>query len=307
VRNLDPELLHLFVRRVSESLQSQNKQFDVAVVKFSPLRATRAYAIRVTETKEFKHFEDMEAAIYSNSMLMKDFSTQSEKVADVFMTKNILGGVSSISASFYTSNLLFSELPWDVGRDPVFSVASRLFSKVWSSRDFNFEPAWNAETRGAFYFGYPRTKDLIESTFMGFKSPDVIRWIQRNFVSNSGADTLIFDEALLQDFIQSVREIRKLGKQVVVMYYPDFRAATPTPKALENLSAALTRIGREAQVPVLDYSKGKEFEDSDYFDGAHLAPSGQEKLARLLAKDLSPLLPGAAKTPTRSLGEEHGP
>lgn len=295
-RNLDPRLQRLFARRVMEERRSSGGKINFAIVNFSPLRSTSRYTSQLFDYKVFRHFEDIEAAVYSPAMMQQDLFGNLDEITHVWMTKNLFAGISSISAAgdlwfLLTENAIsfMRSQKWHYGEDRTdkWKRYSELNYDTWSNPLLHDGPAWDVEQRGYFFFGYPKHEQQIAQLAIRYQDPKMKRI---NFAAQNSFgdfDEMRFDEGSIADFISTLKDFQGSADHVMVLLLPVFIERQLSKAASDHIEEVLVRIRQETSAKILNYSKNKVFMPSDFLDDLHLNISGQKKLSLLLAQDLA--------------------
>lgn len=101
--------------------------------------------------------------------------------------------------------------------------------------------------------------------------------------------------AQVSHFEQTIRWLQREGLRVIVVHPPlieRYYAIARTTRAYREFDAAVNRIARKANVPVLgtDNSYGVSFGYADFLDGQHLCKPGAQKFSQWLGPELRTLL-----------------
>jgi hypothetical protein len=164
-------------------------------------------------------------------------------------------------------------------------------------------PAWNLETRGAYDFGLPATRPMLErlatlQTLLAVASGDPLR-SQASLpspqpdVARSPApkDPNDIDEDAVRTLAAAVQELKAVSRRMFVLrdiLNPALLVPVSTAE-LAHWRDVAGRIARANDVPLLDFNDGT-FVASDFGDRTHLHPLAAERFSSLLATRMRPIL-----------------
>jgi hypothetical protein len=152
-------------------------------------------------------------------------------------------------------------------------------------------PPWNPATRGAFDFGLPATRPMLERLVA----------LQAAAISTPPPpprgpvpERDDIDEDAVVTMIRAVRELVAVSDRTVVLrdlMNPLLLAPLP-PARLTQWRGVAERIAREGGAPLIDPNDGA-FGPADFGDRTHLHPLSALRFSSLLAERLKPLLEGS--------------
>jgi len=249
VRNGMPVL-----REIVAKVQAAQIKPAMSIVKFTPDFLTQ------TVKQTWRVSEDVKASLASGRELLAQ--------------RILFDGMSPSMARYYVSDWLNPE------RRFKFSDDSPL---IFRNRELNSEPAWDFDKRGFFYFGWPQTKESLTRVLKEYSDPSVQAAVLRFHENCCDMAAMRFDDGLLREMTESLKTLRLLSKETILLYYPD-----RVPRSVEanrRLQKALEKVAREAGVELLQIDG--LLKPADFIDPVHLTLEGGQKLTRDLAQALS--------------------
>jgi hypothetical protein len=151
-------------------------------------------------------------------------------------------------------------------------------------------PPWNPGTRGAFDFGLPATRPMLER-LVALQAETISAPLPPPRGPVPERDDI--DEGAVVTMILAVRELAAVSDRPVVLrdlMNPLLLAPLP-PARLAQWRGVAERIAREGGAPLIDPNDGA-FGPADFGDRTHLHPLAAERFSSLLAERLAPLLEG---------------
>jgi hypothetical protein len=100
---------------------------------------------------------------------------------------------------------------------------------------------------------------------------------------------LEFDEALIEELVDAVRELQAITPNVYVLVLPRNPTFKPSALGTERLQQVLARLTRELHVQVIDLFAADGFTPGDFADPVHLNEAGRAKSTQWLAHRLTAL------------------
>jgi hypothetical protein len=291
--NFDPKLIHLLSRRICKTQMNESRKLDLVAVAFTPLRTTNSFADAVSRFQYFRNFLEIEAALYSPSMLMADWRAQFDEVMEVGIVKYLYSGISPNATSGLTFDNLEKLFPNKTSGDPRFILANELLRDLWYRREFLPNPPWDSNTRGAFFFGYPQTKAALDLAYERYQDPFLKAAFLRLHQRFGDVYGLHFSDEFLNEEVAALLELKKCSRQVALLFIPDSDLIFRREDARARLKTALETIVKKADVKLIDLREEQALRPEDYLDYLHLNLQGRQKAAVILANDMADILQGA--------------
>ncbi len=289
-RNTPPVVLKFLARRLEESLERQGARLDLVAVKLTPLHMTRRHAEEISFPGSSSRFSDAAAALHTPRMIARDAFSDPLRAFFIWMSRTFYSCISPTFVANYLWEFLTNQLRLWPDMKPSERAVYGFFYSLWYGSELNPEPAWDAARRGDFQFGQPGTSARLRDAIRVLEDEEVIRDLVKVQEKYYGALTLEFDPTAIAELVEALNGFKRSARKVVLIYFPDSPALGRSADAVRRLNEAIARVGREANVPVIDLSRelsGRTIlGEGDYIDRFHLNSKGRTKLARQLADGL---------------------
>jgi hypothetical protein len=154
-------------------------------------------------------------------------------------------------------------------------------------------PPWNTSTRGAFDFGLPSTRPMLQRLVeLAPKQPMPAPHADASsHVAHAASIPADIDDEDIRTMIAAVREIGAVSDHLFVLddiMNPASLAALP-PELVAQWRAIAERIAHEGGAPLLDFNDGT-LVPADFGDRTHLHALAAQRFSSLLAARIQPLV-----------------
>jgi len=286
VQGLNPDLNRLVARRLRDEFERAHRKPSLILLEL-PLLATTGASRKRQSTPE--RVDAVKAQVLNLRLALEELRRSPEDGLRLLVNGYVLDGVTASDTLSWLTPLAHVPPSWAApvaphpgDRRPL-SERARYFDPdaTNSRRDYNLA------LRGHMNPLMPELRESILGDLKRLASPKQREGFVRSTQGMFGHKDLRIDEALLDDFIATCRDLKELsgGKAVIFISPLDQEWLERSPEAAARAEAAIARVKQETGLTVLDFTASPEFEDADFVDPMHLNNiTGAPKLSKLLAE-----------------------
>ncbi len=306
---INPSIQRVLARRVRLAFEEQNRTLALTLVEFTPFQATEARARSNARSRE----QSLMMLATPTDILHLSLESP-ERAARTFVVRylrmgltaeamtQVFGGLATtLLSAVLPSGAAALELPPEEVQAQREVQQAGLGLLVGLAKVYGGKPdPWDPEFRGELRLIFPETREHVLRLMQ--QTPSAFQSDLENRIRCCDIVDLGFDDALIDDFIATVRELAAISERVEVILMPKNAAWVKNPpEALARQSEVLDRIQRETGVPIADFQTLPGFDGSRFRDSTHLTShEGKPEFSRLLADHYAPAL----RAPPRSVYQD---